>query len=267
MLSYAYANGGCVLGAIFGTGTNGAFAVPIKDILKLGRTTSSGTMILNTEWGGFDNARAILPSTPFDLKVDNESINPGYQAFEKFISGMYLGEISRNIMISLIHSVPPLLFNGCSSPSLERHYGFDSAYMSAIESAKDLQAVKEVLVSTLGFSASDVSVEDAATARFICELVATRAASLSACAVAAVLVHTGRVHLESGEAVGEIPYKIGVDGSIAEHYPFFEKRLRAALRDVLGKHLETNVEIGVARDGSGVGAALGALQTLKQNRL
>jgi hexokinase len=45
-------------------------------------------MMVNTEWGAFDNAREVLPATPFDSKVDRELINPRFQAYEKFISGM-----------------------------------------------------------------------------------------------------------------------------------------------------------------------------------
>lgn len=80
--------------------------------------------------------RTVLPTTPFDNKVDRESINPRLQAFEKFISGMYLGEITRNILLSLIDAAPKsLLLNGRASDVLNRHYGLDTAIMSEIEDA------------------------------------------------------------------------------------------------------------------------------------
>ena len=78
----------------------------------------------------------MLPTTPFDNKVDRQSINPRLQAFEKFISGMYLGEITRNILISLVDAAPrPLLFNGRVSKQLNTHYGLDTAVMSEVEEA------------------------------------------------------------------------------------------------------------------------------------
>lgn len=49
-----------------------------------------------------------------------------------------------------------------------------------------------------------------------------------------------------------------------EKYPEFEKDLRESLRVVVGEDVEKRVDIGLAKDGSGVGAALCALQALKQ---
>jgi hexokinase len=93
-------------------------------------------MMINTEWGAFDNAREVLPTTPFDNKVDRESINPGFQAYEKFISGMYLGEITRNLLLALVDAAPkPILFNGKATERLNRHYGLDTEMLSLVESA------------------------------------------------------------------------------------------------------------------------------------
>src|SRR5882762_1975678 len=128
--------------------------------------------------------------TPFDNKLDRESINPRFQAYEKFISGMYLGEITRNILLALIDAAPrPILFDGKSTEVINTHYGLDSAVMSHIEDAwgtskepttseslsspewesslsptehARLQRVREVIVARLGFAASDVNLRDAA---------------------------------------------------------------------------------------------------------
>jgi len=267
MLSHAYATGSCILGAIFGTGTNGAFGVPVSEVTKLGNNAAvikGGQMILNTEWGAFDNTRNVLPSTSFDQKLDRESINPTYQAFEKFVSGMYLGEVVRNILLSFVDAVPPLLFQGRSTPILNTHYGFDSAYMSLIETAKTTEEIRTVLIDQVKFHPDMISDEDCEAARYVCEMVATRAAALSGCALAAVLVQTGRARLGGGLTEGDKPYRVGLDGSLAEHYPHFETRLRKALQAIVGEEVEKSVEIGMAKDGSGVGAALGALQALKQ---
>lgn len=45
-------------GAIFGTGTNGAYVEKVKNIEKLGDAPvrkEDGHMVINTEWGGFNN--------------------------------------------------------------------------------------------------------------------------------------------------------------------------------------------------------------------
>jgi hexokinase len=125
---------------------------------------------------------------------------------------MYLGEIVRNILLSFIDSVPPILFHGRSTPILNKQYGFDSAYMSMIEVAISTQAVRTVLVDKLGFHPELISDDDCEVTRAVCEMVATRAAALSSCALAAVLIQTGRARLGGGMAEGEKPYRVGLDG-------------------------------------------------------
>ena len=41
--------------------------------------------------------------------------------------------------------------------------------------------------------------------------------------------------------------------SLAEHYPHFETRMRKALRAIVGDEAEKHIEVGMAKDGSGVG--------------
>ena len=150
--------------------------------------------------------------TSFDKKLDRESINPRLQAFEKFISGMYLGEITRNILLTLIDATPSCLFEGFSTPQLNQHYGFDSAFMSDIENAQSSSEIKKVLVDRLGFMANIVSDEDTEVVRWACETVATRAAKLSGTAIAAVLVQTGKARIGGGFSGGTETLKVGVDG-------------------------------------------------------
>jgi hexokinase len=50
-------------GAIFGTGTNGAYVEEVAKITKLGNSPAAalgGQMIVNTEWGAFNNTVCIL---------------------------------------------------------------------------------------------------------------------------------------------------------------------------------------------------------------
>lgn len=157
--------------------------------------------------------RSILPSTPYDNKLDRESINPRFQAYEKFISGMYLGEITRNLMLSLIDASPPVLFRGSSTSSLNTHYGFDTALMSDIENATSIEEVRQVLVDSAGFTPDVISNVDAEIAVWACHIVAKRAAKLSACAVAAVLIQTGTATFGGGNSNSDTSkIAVGVDG-------------------------------------------------------
>ena len=60
LLTRAYLKGSCFLGAIFGTGTNGAYVEDTTAITKLKKgAKGSAKMIINTEWGAFDNAVGV----------------------------------------------------------------------------------------------------------------------------------------------------------------------------------------------------------------
>lgn len=68
MLSASYQAGPALIGAIFGTGTNGAYLEDISKITKLGddfiktQTAKTGAkMIVNTEWGALDNNVSLRP--------------------------------------------------------------------------------------------------------------------------------------------------------------------------------------------------------------
>lgn len=251
LLASAYQSGGrSVLGGIFGTGTNGAY---LEAGVKINGVAQS--MVINTEWGGYDNERAALPINPFDSAVDRCDIRPRTQAFEKMISGMYLGEISRVVLVYLIdHNA---LFNGYSSARLNTPYAFLAEYMSAAE-VQSVAEVKKLLVEDVGVPAEHVSDADVETVRRMCCAVSTRAARLSGIAIAAVLVRTGTLAWD-GTSANEVPIVLGFDGSVIEHYAHFQERVLETLRGIFGD-AASRIHITVVKDGSGVGAALGALQ-------
>jgi len=213
---------------------------------------------------------------------------------------MYLGEITRNIILSLVDAAPKsLLFGGKTTTALNAQWGFDTSVMSGVEEAWEgqdsnnhtggnpvpqlstfdapekldplvkarLERVRAVLVKELSFKEADVSLKDAAIVRWASSLVARRAALLSGVAVATVLIQTGRAVLAGQEGKptkNEPKIGVGVDGSLIEFYPHFEETLRESLRILVGAEVEKRVNIGMAKDGSGVGAALCALQAIKQ---
>jgi hexokinase len=87
------------------------------------------------------------------------------------ISGMYLGEIVRNILLYLIDQ-PPVpatatspakyhLFNGYSCKVLNAHYGLDTSFMSAIAEASSPEAARALVAKTLEFEPSQVTLADA----------------------------------------------------------------------------------------------------------
>lgn len=249
LVAHAYAHPKTQIGIIMGTGCNAAYYESMDKISKWkGKKVDSGEMIINIEWGAFDNERQVLPLTQFDNKLDRESINVGEQIFEKMVAGMYLGEIVRNIFISLIDR--GFLFEGQSAPALNRAYGFDTSLMSQIEvdDTEELEYIQDILEERLGLQVI-TTLKDRKWVKEIVQLVGTRAARLCAAAITALLDKR-----EQNEDCD-----IGIDGSLFQLYPSFKKRLTDAMTELMGEARVSNTRLGLARDGSGVGAAIIAM--------
>lgn len=262
-----------ILGAIFGTGTNGAYIEKLNKITKPIEgeyERSTGEMVVNTEWGSFDNQLNVLPNTPWDQALDKGSVNPGIQMFEKRVSGMFLGEIVRLTIVDMIKDKRISLFRDDNSSqndlgtttsidpqsSIYKQWGLDSALMSlaASDNTPQLSTIRQELEKELHIYGA--SLEDAQAFKAVSNAVARRAARLSAVAIAAIALQSGQLDDPEIEIID-----IGVDGSLVEHYPFFRDMISEALRkiDGIGAKGTEKIRIGIAKDGSGVGAALIAL--------
>lgn len=267
---------GSVLGAIFGTGTNGAYVEKLANIKKPlsgEHDSSTGEMVINTEWGSFDNQLNVLPTTPWDAALDQASVNPGIQRYEKRVSGMFLGEILRLVILDLLKKPEVSLFkddnsssndwrsttNIAESSGLYKQWGLDTAIMSiaASDNAPDLPVLRQQLESELQVYAP--ALEDAQAFKTIAGAIARRAARLAAVAIGAIVLQTGK--LDDPSYTEDEPIDVGVDGSLVEHYPGFRDMIIEALRavDGIGEAGTRRIRIGIAKDGSGVGAALIAL--------
>lgn len=321
---------GALIGAIFGTGTNGAYVGDLERITKLFTEeerrfgVSPSKMVINTEWGNFDSELKVLPNTPYDRALDAKSVNPGMQMFEKRVSGMFLGEIIRNAIIELRESRVGLFEGDCvvinEDAELYREWTIDTSFLSSIEEdiSEEFVISRKLFETELGVSGA--SPTDVEAVKIISRAVGRRSARLSAVPLAAIIIKTkleeeaqtrmgslatqmsklsfggdqqvdhhdsdvrpigtlvydalsaviarvkarvaGRTALLVDEAQEMSVIDVGVDGSVVEYYPGFEKYLREALVEVEhppNQPIEPRLRIGIAKDGSGVGAALIAL--------
>ncbi|KAH6561170.1 hypothetical protein BASA50_003838 [Batrachochytrium salamandrivorans] len=242
LVAHAYSRPQTRLGVIFGTGTNAAYVEKLSEIGKWnGPASQTGEMIVNTEWGAFNSP--CLPVSKYDRMVDAHTNNPKTQVFEKMISGLYLGEIARYVLVDLIEDGE--LFAGVLSKQLSTPYAFETSFMSRIERDHSLELldVKQLLADLL--SVRNTTLKDRQLIKHVCELVGTRAARLSAAGIASIVI---KANLLSGCIVA-------IDGSLFGQYPHFGSRMRDALREILGVNGD-NIILEKTHDGSGLGAAL-----------
>lgn len=249
-------DGQTLIGCIFGTGTNGAYSEKIKQIPKFNieehPEVQSKIMLINTEWGSFDNDLTIIPNNKYDVQVNLNTPNPGYHMFEKRVSGMFLGELLRLCMLDLY--ADKLLFtSGVDTDVLNTPWSLDTSVPALIDgdATASLEDTARILASELDVHTT--TFEERQAIRTIAKAIGKRSAYLSAIPCAGLILHTKA--LEKFEVID-----IGGDGSVVEFYPGFQKMMHEALAQTqIGKEGDARVSIGIAKDGSGVGAALCAL--------
>ncbi|XP_067391466.1 hexokinase-3-like [Emydura macquarii macquarii] len=242
MMSWVYDDPRCEVGLIVGTGTNACY---MEELRHMGTVAGQeGRMCINMELGAFgDNGCLDAFFTRFDQLVDQASLNPGKQRFEKLISGMYLGEIVRHILLEL--TAKGLLFRGRSSPQLQTRDIFQTKFLSSIES--DGLALRQVcaILEELGLQ---VSCEDSVVVREVCQAVALRAAQLCGAGVAAVVEK-----MRENRGLEQLSVTVGVDGTLYKLHPHFSQHVQATVRQLAPRCTVTFLQ---SEDGSGKGAAL-----------
>uniref|UniRef100_A0A8C9UI46 Hexokinase-2 n=1 Tax=Serinus canaria TaxID=9135 RepID=A0A8C9UI46_SERCA len=225
-----------------GTGTNACYMEEMRHIDLV--EGDEGRMCINMEWGAFGDDGVLNDiRTEFDREIDMGSLNPGKQLFEKMISGMYMGELVRLILVKMAKD--GLLFGGRLTPDLLTTGHFETRFVSAIEKEKEgLQKAHEIL-SKLGLEPSH---EDCVATLRICQIVSTRSATLCGATLAAVLRR-----LRDNKGGDRLRSTVGVDGSVYKKHPHFARRLHKTVRKLLP---DCEIRFIRSEDGSGKGAAM-----------
>uniref|UniRef100_A0A671VAV2 Phosphotransferase n=1 Tax=Sparus aurata TaxID=8175 RepID=A0A671VAV2_SPAAU len=240
MMSCGYRDQSCEIGMIIGTGTNACYMEEMKNVKRV--EGEAGRMCINTEWGGFGDdgsLRDIL--TEFDVVVDETSINPGVHTFEKMISGMYLGEIVRLVLVRLAKE--KLLFKGQTSKDLLTPNTFQTKFISEIEEEDSGLENAQNILTKLGLKWDDV---DSRVVRLVCDTISSRSARLCAAALATL---ANRIRVNRG--LDHLKTTVGVDGTVYRKHP--NKELQATVRLLAPK---CDITFLVSEDGSGKGAAM-----------
>ncbi|XP_060498538.1 hexokinase HKDC1 [Panthera onca] len=242
MMTCGYEDPNCEIGLIAGTGSNMCYMEEMKNIELV--EGDEGKMCINTEWGGFgDNGCIDDIRTQYDKKVDEGSLNPGKQRYEKMTSGMYLGEIVRQILIDLTKH--GLLFRGQISERLRTRGIFETKFLSQIES--DRLALLQVrgILQQLGL---DSTCEDSIVVKEVCGAVSRRAAQLYGAGLAAIVEKR-----REDQGLENLKVTVGVDGTLYKLHPHFSRILQETVKELAPR---CDVTLMLSEDGSGKGAAL-----------
>ena len=242
LMSCAWREPKCRIGLILGTGTNACYLESVDKVTTFSPEKEEDShVIINTEWGAFgDHGELDFVRTKWDEEVDRSSLNPGRQTFEKMISGMYMGELVRLVVLDIIQE--GLIFQDQNTTKFRTRGSFPTKYLSEIESdpVGDYQRCRAVLFS-LGVAGA--SEDDLAALRFICESVSRRAAFMCAAGIAALL-----------KKMKVKDVTIAVDGSLFRFHPHFHNVLKSRVAQLMG--VDYNFQMILSSDGSGRGAAL-----------
>ncbi|XP_045790529.1 hexokinase-2, chloroplastic [Trifolium pratense] len=233
---------------ILGTGTNACYIEQISSIPKLqGHVSSSGKMIISTEWGAFSNG---LPLTVFDREMDAASVNPGHQIFEKTISGMYLGEIVRRVLFNMAEEEG--LFGISIPQKLSTPFILGTPDLCAMQqdNSGDLDAVGSLLYDKAGVESN---LRERKTVLEVCETIVKRGGSLAGAGIVGILQ---KMEEDSKGLIFGKRSVVAIDGGLYENYPQYRTYLQDSVKEILGTEKSNNVVIEHSKDGSGIGGAL-----------
>ncbi|XP_028451889.1 hexokinase-2-like [Perca flavescens] len=244
MMSCGYNNPSCEIGMIIGTGTNACYMEEMRNVRRV--EGEEGRMCINTEWGGFGDDGSLKDiQTEFDVKVDETSINPSVHIFEKMISGMYLGEIVRLLLVRLAED--NLLFRGRTWQALRTPFTFETKFISEIEEQDDGLVNTRRILTELGLERELV---DCAVVRLVCETISSRAADLCAAALATIV---NRIRTNRG--LSHLNTTVGVDGTVYRRHPKLSSRLQEKVVELAPM---CDITFFDTDDASGKGAAMAA---------
>lgn len=198
-------------------------------------------MIINLEWGAFgDNNELTFIHTMYDKIVDENSENPTQQIFEKMISGMYLGELLRLVLLDMVKE--GLVFDGKMPSILNIRESITTEVISLIENDPPgtYTATRQFLRKIEVENPTD---GDCMNIRYAAECISRRSANLVAAGLSVIL-----------NKINNNDVTIGVDGSVYRYHPYYHQLLVDKISELVNSNMK--FDIMLSEDGSGKGAAV-----------
>lgn len=214
------------IGSICGTGHNSCYVEANRD----------SAVIMNLESGNFEG----IPLTTWDKMLDERSEHPGKQLLEKQVSGGYLGKLVSLIFTDLVQKR-----DGEAAAILDHGMNLTGEDLASIL----LTASQMILAKGGIISGVKLTVEDWELLKIVTAAVTERSARLVAATFNGILEHV--------DPQLQKQHCIAIDGSLYEKMPGYGGQLRQALVEIQGSKA-ANIRLTLVKDGSGIGAAIGA---------
>ncbi|XP_059926821.1 hexokinase HKDC1-like isoform X1 [Gadus macrocephalus] len=242
MMTCAFDDPYCEVGLIIGTGTNACYMEELRHINLV--EGDEGRMCVNTEWGAFGDDGALKDYiTDFDRDIDAASATPGKQIFEKLISGLYLGELVRLVVLKMAKQ--GLLFEGNAPDALRTKGKITTAHVASMEQYKDGLRNTRAILEDLGLSPSD---DDCVAVQHVSTVVSFRSSNLVAAGLAAILTR-----VRQNRKLKTLRITVGVDGTVYRTHTQYAKRLHKVVRRLVP---DCHVRFVLSESGSSKGAAM-----------
>lgn len=244
LLAKAYSDSNARFSLILGTGTNIAVQLPVKifGMEKFGVRPESWhdvaeNVLVNTELSAF--GKGYLPMTRWDDELNAMHERPDAEPFEYLVSGRYLGEIVRLIMVEAVRDAH--LFGGEMLVSLLLPYTLDTEVLSLIADSESVEESWTLFCAAYGGN-DVVSDEDIVFIKTVCHHVSQRAIAVVAAGIhglwclrrASMDKTTLRNHDGEDDST-----TIACDGSVIQSYPGF----RAACESLVNRMVEESVDV------------------------
>ncbi|GAB0135767.1 hypothetical protein EsDP_00004093 [Epichloe bromicola] len=277
LLSRAYSYTSTRFGLILGTGVNLAAYLPV---LSIGKNkfgirpdawlSAASHVIVNTEVGMF--GQNILPITRWDRALAKQHPRPDFQPLEHLVSGMYLGEIVRIVLLEAIETAG--LLDGVVPPSLKSQYSLGTDTISMIDSdtSSDLEGAINIF-SERHPSPHQATTSDLAAIKAISSFVSVRSSALVAACVYALWDLRLDFEQEYIEPLSESSRErkrveadmelqsttVAFNGSVIENYPGYLASCQRYLNELIeskGLPDHRTIDLVPAKESSLLGAAV-----------
>ena len=259
LISSAFYHNNVRIGVIVGTGTNAAYIEP-----------KNNNEIINIEWGNFNKELPIINET--DGLMDTYTAYPGSYLAEKMISGHYIGEIVRLILLQLFGE--RIIKYGKQTP-LNIKFSQNGVFLTRLLKFymnNDINSGLKMIQNE--YSLTDFNKNDIELIMDVCRIITHRSADICCSFLIAVMIKTG--FLKRTDNTNQCQFilnddyngndiKIGIDGGVYHNNPCYKPRLRYTLTKMVGMDISDKIKIVHAQDGSGIGAVL-VVAALKQKR-